>query len=374
MAQPTGNDPVWCTTPDGTHLNVEPSGGQKTTGWAVNQVPPSSYFNWWQNKVGEWVVYLKNLASEAFTWAAFHTFGVGLEGIGDGSNPGVVGTGGVGTGVEGSSNSRGVVGRGNSGTAGIGVEGRGGDAGGTGVYGEGGGTGHGVTGKGGASGGSGVYGEGTDAGTSGVRGQGASGGQGGTFDGGAGARGLEANGEAGGALLRGIGTGNGAAVVSGSTCTGAALSVDRGDASTSADVIDANGYINMDGASYPTGTTAIKDRLTPKHMLKGYAHFTLVNGSNPTVLDNLNVTSVTNSGGTITVTWAQDFATDVYLILPYAYAKNGGTSAGRNVAIACITQSAGSASFEFYKMTDSTTHTEADTAGMEVVIVAHGIM
>lgn len=71
MTKPAGNLPTWNT---GLANNTEPNGAKKTLGWEVNEKPASSYFNWWQNKVGEWVSYLNSLAGEAFVWTAQHDF------------------------------------------------------------------------------------------------------------------------------------------------------------------------------------------------------------------------------------------------------------------------------------------------------------
>ena len=57
---------------------VEPSSGKKDTGWLDSEMPPHSYFNWWQNLVYQWTVYLDALTTEALTWTAAHVFQKGI--------------------------------------------------------------------------------------------------------------------------------------------------------------------------------------------------------------------------------------------------------------------------------------------------------
>jgi hypothetical protein len=75
MAQPS-QDPNWNT---GGANRVDPSSGQKISGWTVNQAPPSSYFNWWMNLVYQWCIYLKNLTSEALTWTGAAIFNAAVS-------------------------------------------------------------------------------------------------------------------------------------------------------------------------------------------------------------------------------------------------------------------------------------------------------
>ncbi len=70
MAKPT-QLPRWATT---GVVTPEPSEGQKDTGWVVSQRPPRNYFNWWQNLVYQWCVYLDGITNEALTWAAAQVF------------------------------------------------------------------------------------------------------------------------------------------------------------------------------------------------------------------------------------------------------------------------------------------------------------
>lgn len=90
MAQPT-QDPAWNT---GGANRVDPPSGQKTSGWTVNQAPPSSYFNWWMNLVYQWCLYLKNLTTEALVWVGFQTFNTGIRAYGNNLRPGVKADGG----------------------------------------------------------------------------------------------------------------------------------------------------------------------------------------------------------------------------------------------------------------------------------------
>lgn len=412
MPQPTGNDPVWCTTPDGTHLNVEPSAGQKATGWEVDQIPPSSYFNWWQNKVGQWVVYLKGLAGEAFTWTGAHIFQArvtandGVIAAPDGlGNPALEGVGGAdGVGVVGSSNFTGVYGEGNTGTDATGVEGVGGDVAGTGVKGTGGaangtgvtgiggashgkggeftgdGTGSGVKGTGGDSSGVGVEGVGGSAHGKGVKGTGSGSGEGGIFTGGTNGNGVQGTGGSGGAsggAFTGTATAPGVQGIGGSGgAPGGAFS--RSDGSVRLPAIDCNGTLNMNGGLAPSlGTTPVLNELTVKNMIKGWAMCSYNDTANPTVSDSFNVTSVTRTGGAqITVTWAQDFATGFYLVLRDTFGVAGeltGASGPRNVAMQLVSQSAGVAVLEFYKMTDSSTFAEADIDEMRFYVIAVGL-
>jgi hypothetical protein len=54
MPKPT-ELPRWA---DDETNNTEPSSGQKDTGWVANQVAVSSYFNWWQFLVYQWLTWI----------------------------------------------------------------------------------------------------------------------------------------------------------------------------------------------------------------------------------------------------------------------------------------------------------------------------
>lgn len=146
MAQPS-IVPEWNTTP--ATNNVDPGATAKGTGWLTNQIPPSSWLNWWQRAVWEWIVYLKFITAEALTWTAAQVFQVGITVTNTiTSGYGVQSTGGTpnGTGV-----------RGNGQGSGYGVEGvaAGTGAGVRGFGGTGGASGPGVQGIGGATNGNG---------------------------------------------------------------------------------------------------------------------------------------------------------------------------------------------------------------------------
>jgi hypothetical protein len=47
--------PFWNT---GGANRTEPSDGKKSEGWTLNEIPPASWFNYWQNKVREWIQHL----------------------------------------------------------------------------------------------------------------------------------------------------------------------------------------------------------------------------------------------------------------------------------------------------------------------------
>lgn len=78
MAKPT-TIPRFAQLADGTPAaNIEePTDGQKDTGWEVNQIPPSSVFNWMHRWCTQWIRYLDGLAGEALTWTARQTFSGG---------------------------------------------------------------------------------------------------------------------------------------------------------------------------------------------------------------------------------------------------------------------------------------------------------
>lgn len=56
----------------GAEITV-PTSSKQHAGWLAEK-PPHQYFNWWMNIVYTWVLYLNDLANQAFTWAAQHTF------------------------------------------------------------------------------------------------------------------------------------------------------------------------------------------------------------------------------------------------------------------------------------------------------------
>jgi hypothetical protein len=244
MAKPS-TLPRWAETSGGTpSSNIdEPSSGRKDIGWLDDERPPAWWLNWWKNTVYQWIKYLDQIHTEAFTWTALHVFekkvtvvaglatnDPGVDATGDGSGPGILGTGGAtagapgvvgeggiggGPGVQGTGigTGLGVYGAGgNSGTAAAGVKGQGGSGGSPGVDGTGGGAGAGVRGTGGASGAPGVDGTGT-VNNPGVKGTG----QGGA----PGVQGIGGSGDATGGMFTGGGTnGNGVSGIAQGNGTG----------------------------------------------------------------------------------------------------------------------------------------------------------
>ncbi len=278
MPQPTGNEPVWNT--DQTN-NTEPGSGQKAAGWAVDQVPPSSYFNWWQNKVGEWVTYLKNLTDEALTWTDFQIFQKRIDaqdGITSSTttfgDPAVWGFGGAnGAGVAGSSNSVGIYGEGNTGTSASGIEGLGGDIEGIGVFGQGGA---------GTTGGAGIEGTGGD----GIGGPGVKG-TGGTSDG-PGVHGIGTGAGPGGLFAKGSGTSDG---------------------------IRTNGYIRLTGAD-PAAGDIFENTLTPLSFPKAFGVISTDGIGGVTVAGGLNCSGVSLPGANvIRFTFAQAMGNTNYTVI-----------------------------------------------------------
>lgn len=239
--------PRWADTVAGDPTKVsEPAAGKKDIGWAVAEKPPAQWKNWLLLQTYNWLVWLDAFESEAHTWSATQTFGVGISvsnstlntraiyGIGNGSAEGIKGVGGAsGHGVIGEATGLGtyaVFGRGlAAGVIGIRGEGGSGSAGGTFLGGSGasgvlaaGGTGNsdGVAGTGSGLG-TGVYGQGgaTGNGITGIGG--ATSGYGGDFTGGAGSSdGVRATGGAtngNGVLAQGTGSGEGIQATGGPT-------------------------------------------------------------------------------------------------------------------------------------------------------------
>jgi hypothetical protein len=191
MATKPSSLPQWAT--DGG-TTVEPSSGQKQTGWAVGTRPPARWMNWWKNLVYQWMQYLDAPAG----------------------TPGTVGNGGTalsatgGSTVSGSTGGGGLIGTGGAASAGTGSGGDG--LTGTGGASAGGTGGAGVRGTGGSGNGSGGVFTAAGAGD-GVQANGASGGGKGIVatggDGATGALCIGGSGNADGMQGRGSGTGSG---------------------------------------------------------------------------------------------------------------------------------------------------------------------
>lgn len=83
MATKPANTARWAQTAGGTLSSeiVEPSSGEKDSGWADAQLPPHDYFNWWQNLVHQWVLYLNDGAfTGTHSFAGSTSFAGGLTG------------------------------------------------------------------------------------------------------------------------------------------------------------------------------------------------------------------------------------------------------------------------------------------------------
>lgn len=70
MSKPT-NLAEWATAAAAID---EPSTPEKQAGWGVDTKPPAQWFNWWQNLVHLWIVWLDAFESTAHTWSATQTF------------------------------------------------------------------------------------------------------------------------------------------------------------------------------------------------------------------------------------------------------------------------------------------------------------
>jgi hypothetical protein len=80
MAKPS-QVPTWATAPGA--LIEEPVSSRKSLGWLPGDTAPAQEFNWWQNRVGEWLAYLNGLTSESLTWNATQQFDGGIEVTGE---------------------------------------------------------------------------------------------------------------------------------------------------------------------------------------------------------------------------------------------------------------------------------------------------
>lgn len=247
MATKPTDIPEWNT---GGANNTEPSSGEKILGWEVNQVPPSSWFNWMQKLYGEWIQYLND---------GIFTGGLDVTGAGtDGS--GIIGRGsatGDGAGVEGFGTDSAAGGEFVGGDEdGTGVSATGGATNGVGAWGVGTGTGSGVKGEGGATNGIGVEGEGAGAGA-GVKGVGGATGPGGHFTGGG---------------------------------TDPAVYAEPADFGTGI-ALGAAGYIDLDDATNPAATDGFTNKITPNNIIKAFG--TINTGATPSVTVGFNLHNTT---------------------------------------------------------------------------------
>lgn len=230
MAQPS-IVPEWNTTP--ATNNVDPGATAKGTGWLTNQIPPSSWLNWWQRAVWEWIVYLKFITTEALTWTAAHIF-----------QSGVVVTNSI-------LNGEGLRATGNGSGAGL-------------------------------------RGFGTSGGAPGVQGLGGSGGgRGGTFTGGAG-DGIGVNGTGNGAGHGVQGSSTSGAGVYGTSTSGPGGKFDAGSTGVAAEV---NGMADLDGAAAIAGNVPLKNKLTKNNVCKAWVTFSWASGVY-TIIASQNVAGI----------------------------------------------------------------------------------
>lgn len=291
MATKPASLPAWNT---GGANNTEPSAGEKVSGWTVGQQPPSSYFNWWQKLTYEWTAYLDDLEAQAFTWTGIHIFQDNVSISLSDANPALnVTNTGAGSAVNGVNTS-----------TGHGVAGGAVDAaafGGLFVN----NTNSATALKGSSTGTSsyGVHGEGRAAGVRGTGG--AAGAAGGHFTGHTSGVGIQATGGA----TNGIGgyfTGR----------TNAGVYAERDD-SAELPVITAAGTIDLDPATYSTIGTGFTNKLTPRNLIKAWAHVYTDAVSGPTILDGFNVNgfTVSNPGGICRLDFTDDMADTTYAVL-----------------------------------------------------------
>jgi hypothetical protein len=113
MAKPT-TLPLWATT--GT--KVTPTAGQQQAGWSPDDKPPAHWFNWWQNLVYTWILWLDGKMTDGSSGTRIGFYGVDSTATGTGA--GLVGHGAGATGTP--TNYTGVYGDGSTSGAGFGGE------------------------------------------------------------------------------------------------------------------------------------------------------------------------------------------------------------------------------------------------------------
>lgn len=74
LRSPTGGFPGWASGTAAVGNITAPPDAQKNTGWIVNQIPPSSYFNWLDNLSYQWLRHLKEDLNNAETFAVREEF------------------------------------------------------------------------------------------------------------------------------------------------------------------------------------------------------------------------------------------------------------------------------------------------------------
>lgn len=73
MAKPA-TKPRWADTASGLANQVTPPSGKLDIGWAVQEKPPSTFFNWLFYWIYKWILYLDTITSEVLTWTAAQTW------------------------------------------------------------------------------------------------------------------------------------------------------------------------------------------------------------------------------------------------------------------------------------------------------------
>ena len=56
---------------------VAPNSSKQGSGWSNGELPPHTYFNWWQNLVYQWIQWLNGLLDTANAWSARQSFNGG---------------------------------------------------------------------------------------------------------------------------------------------------------------------------------------------------------------------------------------------------------------------------------------------------------
>jgi hypothetical protein len=72
MATKPTEIPTWAT--GGGAPIVEPPLLKRANGWATGERPPAQFFNWLQNRAGQWFEYLDDLTNQALSWTVNQTF------------------------------------------------------------------------------------------------------------------------------------------------------------------------------------------------------------------------------------------------------------------------------------------------------------
>lgn len=73
--------PRWAQTAAGAQAAniVTPPSGQLDSGWNTNQIPPSGWFNWFQNLTYQWILWLQSITQQTLTWTGEQVFTAGTS-------------------------------------------------------------------------------------------------------------------------------------------------------------------------------------------------------------------------------------------------------------------------------------------------------